>query len=138
MQFTVPQFVEREPRIVGPFTFKQFIFIGIGIAFSILFYFTLPFFLFLPLATIFLGMGFLLAVFKIKKIPLPIIIKNFFIFLFKPKIYLWKKKNFTSNTIWTKELKKKSELNETYNKPVIGLGKRGEIGKLQQKIEIKK
>jgi len=28
MEFTVPQFVEREPKLIGPFTFKQFIYIN--------------------------------------------------------------------------------------------------------------
>ena len=30
MKFQVPQFIETEEKIIGPFTVKQFIFIAIG------------------------------------------------------------------------------------------------------------
>ncbi|MEA3344073.1 MAG: PrgI family protein [Patescibacteria group bacterium] len=92
MEFVVPQFLERKPKIVGPFTFGQFIFIGIGAGISILLYFVLPITFFIIAAIILIGGGLAMAVIKINKIPLPVLIKNFFIFLFKPKVYLWKKK----------------------------------------------
>ncbi len=92
MEFVVPQFLERKPKIVGPFTFGQFIFIGIGAGLSILLYFVLPMAFFAIAAIILIGGGLAMAVVKVNKIPLPILIKNFFIFLFKPKVYLWKKK----------------------------------------------
>ena len=92
MQFTVPQFIERPAKIVGPLTFKQFIFVGIAGGICIFLYFTAPFSVFVG-AVIVLGGGSLaLAFLKIERIPLPIFIKNLFVFLSKPKVYLWKKK----------------------------------------------
>lgn len=92
MEFIVPKFIEREAKIVGPFTFKQFIFIGVAGGLCLLLYFVLPMFVFIIIATILLGGAFALAFLKIEKTPLPIFIKNFFSFLSKPKIYLWEKK----------------------------------------------
>jgi len=92
MEFTVPQFIEKEPKIVGPFTFKQFIFIGIAGGLCLLLFFVVPLYFFVIIAVLLLGGAFALAFLKIGKTSLPEFIKNFFFFLFKPKIYLWKKK----------------------------------------------
>ena len=92
MEFTVPQFIEKEAKIVGPFTFKQFIFIGIAGGVSIFMYFVLPFFLFIILAVPLVGVAFALAFLKVSRTSLPTFIVNFFTFFFKPKIYLWDKK----------------------------------------------
>lgn len=91
-QFTVPQFIEHEPKIVGPLTFKQFIFIGIAIAICFIFYFTLPFFVFILATIIIMLGGAALAFLKTGGRSLPVVLKNFFAFFLAPKIYLWKQK----------------------------------------------
>jgi len=89
-QYTVPQFIEHEPKIVGPLTFKQFIFIGTAGAICFVFYFTTPFFIFV-LATIFvMAGGAALAFLKSGGRSLPVVLKNLFFFSAAPKIYLWK------------------------------------------------
>ena len=88
MEFIVPKFIEREAKIVGPFTFKQFIFIGVAGGLCLLLYFVLPIFAFVVIAIILLGGAFALAFLKVEKTSLPIFIKNFFSFLSKPKVYL--------------------------------------------------
>ena len=95
MEYTVPQFIEKEPKIVGPFTFKQFVFIAVASLLVVFVYFSVKsFFLFLVLAFLILGSALALALLKLNGIPLPVVIKNFFVFLLKPKIYLWRKKEF--------------------------------------------
>ena len=91
MEFTVPQFIERAPRIVGPLTFKQFVFIGIAGGICLFLYFAVSFPTFIIAAIFLMGGAFALAFFKIEKTALPIVIKNFFLFLFKAKVYLWKR-----------------------------------------------
>jgi len=92
MQFTVPQFIEKETKIVGPLTFKQFIYIGLAGGLVIFCYFVFPFHIFLIASAVFMGTGVALALGKVQGIPLPTVLKNMVIFLFKPKVYLWKKK----------------------------------------------
>jgi len=108
MEFIVPQFIEKEPKIVGPFTFKQFIFIGIAGGLSILLFFIVPFWIFLVLSIILLTGAFGLAFLKIERTSLPVYIKNLVIFIFKPKIYLWQKKNIAQRVSITPEEKQKN------------------------------
>jgi len=89
-------------------TFKQFIFIGVAGAFCIFIYFFIPLTYFIIIAVIVMGFAIALAFVKIQKIPLPTYLKNFFLFLFKPKIYLWKKET-TPTVIYKKESELKTQ-----------------------------
>lgn len=90
-QFTIPQFIEREAKIVGPFTFKQFIYIGGAGVILFLLYFIIPFAYFILAAIILLPLGLALATFKRGGIPLPTVLKNFFVQTISPKVYVWRK-----------------------------------------------
>ena len=46
MRFEVPQFIEVEDKIFGPFTWKQFIYLAGGAGAAVTLYLMLPFFLF--------------------------------------------------------------------------------------------
>ena len=109
MEFTVPQFIEKEPKIFGPFTFKQFVFIGIAGGTSILLYFMLPFSVFLLVAIFLLGGAFALAFLRIEGASLPTVIKNALVFLGRPKIYLWRKKSLLPKIVKTEKLREESE-----------------------------
>jgi len=114
MEFTVPQFIEREPKIFGPFGFKQFTYIGIAGGIAIFLYFILPFPVFLMIAVILVSGAFILAFVKINGIPLPTVIQNGFVFLTRPRIYLWRKKTvFTKVVEKTKESKKEEKRKES-------------------------
>ncbi len=95
MEFTVPQFIEREPKIVGPLTFKQFIFVAVagGACFFLYFFIgkkNLP--LFIIIAVILMGGSLALCFLRIKGYTLPMIIKNFFVYSVSAKIFLWRRK----------------------------------------------
>ncbi len=131
MQFTVPQFIEKEAKIVGPFTFKQFIFVGVAGGLCLFLYFTVSFTSFIVLSVLILGIAFSLAFVKIKKTPLPVIIKNFFLFLTEPKVYLWKKK--ASPPIM--ERKKEQTVEKEEEKPRVA--GRSKLKDLSTRIRIK-
>ncbi|MDD5606759.1 MAG: PrgI family protein [Candidatus Pacebacteria bacterium] len=107
MEFTVPQFIEQETKIVGPLSFKQFAYLLMAGGISVFLYFTVPFGLFIFLSIIVFGIGFSLAILKIKGTPLPTLLKNLFVFLGRPKVYFWKKK-----AVIMKTTKKETILNE--------------------------
>jgi len=96
MHFPVPQFIEREARVIGPLTFKQSLFIGIPFGICFLLYLSLAkenFTLFLLISILLLGGGFSLAFLKVKEVPLPTFLMNAFKFyLFQPKNFFWQKK----------------------------------------------
>lgn len=91
-QFTVPQFIEHKPKIVGPLTFQQFIYIAAAAGICFFFYFTIPFFLFVIASIVIMSSGATLAFGNVGGRSLVETIKNFSSFSFSPKIYLWKKK----------------------------------------------
>ncbi len=130
----MPQFIEREPRIFGPFTFKQFIFIGIAGGISIFLYFTIKSFaIFLILALILMGGAFALAFLKRGGTSLPKALQNFFIFLGRPKIYLWKKKTIPPK-IFQKIEKPKEEAEE---EPVLKIAEKSRLRSLYTLLETK-
>jgi len=133
MRFTVPQFIEMEAKIVGPLTFRQFIFIGIAGAICFVLYFTFPFSLFL-LATIVLGSGAVAFAFlKIGGRGLPTILGNFLKFSLAPKIYLWGKKEVPTE-VFKKEMAKAEEKKEELP---LKIAEKSRLKKLRTQIETK-
>lgn len=133
MEYIVPQFIERESRIFGPFTFKQFVYIGIAGGISIFLYFTLPFPLFLVIAIVLMGGAFALAFLKRGGFSLPKLIQNFFAFLTKPKIYLWRKKTIPPK-IWKKPEEPKEEGEE---ESVLKIAEKSRLRNLYTLLETK-
>lgn len=91
MRFTIPQFIEHEPKIVGPLTLRQFAYITIpgGICFAL--YFIVSPLLFYAACIVLMPIGLALAFLKVDNIPLPSLIVNFFKYSISPKMYLWGK-----------------------------------------------
>ena len=136
MQFTVPQFIEHEAKIIGPLTFKQFIFIGTAGTICFVLYFPIAkinFFLFLILSIIILGVGAALALLKIGGQGLPTILTNFLRFSLGSKIYIWKEKG-TPITIFKKvEIKKKVKKEEL----PLKIAEKSQLKKIRNEIEMK-
>ncbi len=92
MNFTIPQFIEMESKIVGPLTFKQFIFVGIGVTISFLIYFTIGK-ASMPLALALIaavgGCAGALAFVKIDGIDIVKVIQHYMAFAMAPRIFLW-------------------------------------------------
>ena len=64
MEFVVPQFIERESKIIGPFNFKQSIFLGIAGALVLFLYFIIKSFWIFLIIAFFLVIGALALVFS--------------------------------------------------------------------------
>jgi hypothetical protein len=91
MRFQVPQFIDHEAKVIGPLTFRQFIYVGIPGAIAFFLYFLAPFFVFI-IASVILGtFGFMFAFIKIGGRSLPNILVNFSSFTLSPKRYIWRK-----------------------------------------------
>ncbi|KKS44804.1 hypothetical protein A3I25_02335 [Candidatus Nomurabacteria bacterium RIFCSPLOWO2_02_FULL_42_17] len=91
MQFRVPQYIDVEDKIFGPFTFKQFIYLAGGAGLCYLAYRFLPIIIailvMLPVGLFALGLTF----YKINSQPLANVLENWFGFFFQSKLYIWKK-----------------------------------------------
>ncbi len=91
MRFRVPQFIDVEDKIFGPFTFKQFIYLigGAGICFIL--YKALPLFVaflfIIPVA----GLSIALTFYQVNGKPFIFILEASIKYFFQDKLYLWKK-----------------------------------------------
>ncbi len=91
MRFQVPQFIDVEDKIFGPFTFKQFLYLAGSAGACAILYFLVPiksiaYFLMLPV----LGFGAALAFYKINNKPFIYIVEAFFKYITTSKLYIWK------------------------------------------------
>ncbi len=135
MQFTVPKFIDREAKIVGPFTFKQFLFVATAVGIILIIWFILPKPLFFMASVILLGSSLLLAFFKMGGRSLPVVLKNFFLFSVAPKIYLWKKSGFPPKMIKRESPKEEGKIEKTAS---LRVAERSLLKKLSTKVETKK
>jgi hypothetical protein len=91
MRFQVPQFIDVEDKIFGPFTFRQFIYLAGGAGLSYLLFKLLPFLIALLFALPIAGLAFALAFVRINNRPFIEIAESAFNFALRDKLYLWKK-----------------------------------------------
>jgi len=91
MRYEVPQFIEVEDKIFGPFTLKQFIYGLGGIGLAVIAFMFLPSFLALPIGIISVGSAYTLGFVKIEMRPSVIRLEAMFNYFRKEKLYLWKK-----------------------------------------------
>ncbi len=91
MRFQLPQFIETEVKIVGPFTLKQFLWIAGGAAVLFLLFILVKGFWFfvlaLPIASIFIALAFV----KVNEVPLLVYISYGLSYILNPKKYIFKK-----------------------------------------------
>jgi hypothetical protein len=138
MNFKVPQFIERETKIIGPLTFRQFGFVGTGgFLFFILYSFSsyINSTLFILLTLIIAGIFGSFAFLKIEGHPLPVLFNSFISFAGTPRTYLWERKNFTSKI--SQEIETKKEEKENDYSSDIKIFKQSRLKDLSSKIEIK-
>lgn len=91
MQFQIPQFIEIEDKIVGPLTLKQFLYLAGAAAISFVLFFLLKFWLWL-IATVIVGsIGVAFAFIKYNSQPLPKIFLHFFLYFWRPRLYVWQR-----------------------------------------------
>lgn len=93
-EYQVPQFIEHETKIVGPLTFRQFIYIGGGSAILFILFFTFGeknFFLFFVIASLIGGFAFALAFAKVGGKSFGSALFSMLGFFLAPRIFIWKK-----------------------------------------------
>lgn len=91
MEYQVPQFIEVEDKIFGPFTLKQFIYVagGVGLCAIVLLY--LPLWLGVIIAVPVGAFTAALAFYKINNKPFVEIMEAAFNYYIGDRLYLWKK-----------------------------------------------
>ncbi len=91
MRFEVPQFIEIEDKIIGPLTWKQFVYLAGGVGILLMLYFILPFILFVLIGLPFGILSGSLAFHRVNNRPFSVFLESFFTYFSKNKLYLWRK-----------------------------------------------
>lgn len=92
MQFKVPQFIDVEDKLFGPFTFRQFAYLAGGAGLIFVIYKVLPLwigiFLILPVGVL----TFLLVFYKINEKPFIFYLEAGVNYFVSSKLYIWKQR----------------------------------------------
>ncbi|MES2416353.1 MAG: PrgI family protein [Patescibacteria group bacterium] len=92
MQFKVPQFLDIEDKIFGPFTFRQFAYLAGGGGLCFVLYRALPLYIgFIPIAIV-AGLALALSFYKVNNKPFIFVVESAFKYLFADKLYIWKRR----------------------------------------------
>ena len=93
MRFQVPQFIETETTIVGPLTWKQFIWVALGVGLLLMFFRLLAGFWLIFVSLIVIAIFSALAFLRIEEMSLIEYLMKALGFALGPKKYLFKKDN---------------------------------------------
>ena len=91
-RYQVPQFLEVEDKIFGPFTLKQFLYAGAGLALGYIAWSTLPIVVAVILGMPVVALFFALAFYEPNNRPFAFFLETGFKYLSTSKLYLWKKR----------------------------------------------
>lgn len=91
MQFRVPQFIDIEDKIFGPFSFKQFVYMTGGAAIAFVAYKILPLFFAVLVIIPVLALAGALTFYRINNKPFIFILEAYIKYFFQSKLYIWKK-----------------------------------------------
>lgn len=93
MRFEVPQFIEIEDKIFGPFTWKQFVYLAGGIGLSGVMFFTLPIIFFILFGIPLAALAALLAFYPVNNRPFSSFLESVVFFYNNNRVYHWRKKS---------------------------------------------
>lgn len=91
MQFQVPQFIDIEDKIFGPFTFKQFIYLVGGAGGAFMAYRLLPFYLAVFVIAPVIGLAFALSFVKVNNQPFIKVLESYIRYALAHKLYIWRR-----------------------------------------------
>ncbi len=91
MEYQVPQFIEVEDKIFGPFTLKQFIYLAGGAGLVTVFMLYLPFFFGILLSAPVAALAGALAFYKVNNKTFVEVLEAGMKYYFGGRLYLWKK-----------------------------------------------
>lgn len=96
MRFEVPQFIDVEDKIFGPLTFKQAIYLAGGAGLAYVFYKIVPFPFSWLAVILFVGLGLLLAFYKLNNRTFIELAQAYLSYQIKGKLYIWRRAPKTS------------------------------------------
>jgi hypothetical protein len=103
MQFKVPQFIDIEDKLFGPFTFQQFVYLVGGAGISFVLYKLLPLWIAIFFILPVMGLSVLLVFYKINEKPFIFYLQAGINYFISSKLYIWKQRLVKPDTSKEKE-----------------------------------
>ncbi|MBU6214319.1 PrgI family protein [Patescibacteria group bacterium] len=91
MEYQVPQFIEAEDKIVGPLTFKQFLYLGGAAGICVISFLYLNILLAVLIALPVIGLAAALAFYKVNGKPFIEVLEAGFNYFIGAKLFLWRR-----------------------------------------------
>jgi len=110
MKFQVPQFIEVEDKVIGPLSFKQFIYLAGGAGISFVLYIFLPLIVAIPLIAVAVALALALAFYKVNNKPFIFLLESAIRYFTGSRLYVWNKQPKTPTT----QTKQKEDLPATF------------------------
>ncbi len=137
MQFKVPQFLDIEDKIFGPFTFSEFVYLAGGAGVCYVLYKALGFFLgLIPILAV-AGFALALTFYKPNNKPFVNMLESGFRYVFQDKLYIWKRSTIQKPKVSPENTKKQTE-NITINKAKLGGNKLRDLAWSLDVLDLKK
>lgn len=92
MQFKVPQFIDIEDKLFGPFTFRQFVYLAGGAGIIFVLYKVLPLWIAIIPILFVAGLAALLTFYKINNKPFIYYLQAAVNYAISSKLYIWKQR----------------------------------------------
>lgn len=92
MKFEVPQFIEIEDKIFGPFTWRQFLYLAGGGGVAVVLLVTTPFIVFVFIGLPLGALAVALAFFPVNNRPFSHFLEGAYNYMVRQKLYLWQQK----------------------------------------------
>ncbi len=108
MQFKVPQFLDIEDKIFGPFTFREFVYLAGGAGLCFVLYRLLGLFLgAIPILAV-AALALALTFYRPNNKPFLNMIEAGFYYLFQSKLYIWERRKNTGKAVGEKKEENKA------------------------------
>ena len=91
MRFEVPQFIEIEDKIFGPFTWRQFVYLGGGVGLAVVLFLVAPFFLTFLIGIPIAILAGALAFYPVNNRPFSVLLEAMWNFYKNDRTYYWRR-----------------------------------------------
>lgn len=135
MRFEVPQFIDVEDKIFGPFTWRQFLYLGGGLGMAVVLFFTTHFLVFIFIGIPLAVLSGALAFYSVNNRPFSFFLEAIFNYMSSSRLYLWRRKENVVHKQDSESVREKNTnqiVQQKQNKDISSLARKLELQALQK------
>ena len=133
MRFEVPQFIDVEDKIIGPLTWRQFLYLGGGIGMAVVLFLTTNLFIFVLMGLPIAILAGALSFYPVNNRPFSFFLEAVFNYARGQRLYLWRKK---SDVVYRNSAPSADNPGNTQDPNLRTQKSEGGINSLSRKLEL--